>query len=139
MRMTFGIAVVAALLAAPVAVHAQGVIGGMQRGAAQGNYVAGPVGGVVGGAVGGAVGGVNGALGINPGPRYEFSFGLLPPLIITTIAGTITTDRSGKKTARDALPTGGRATAAPLQLSFDVRLVVQNDIQQGRETRSSIG
>ena len=79
MRMKFGIVVVAALLAAPVAVHAQGVIGGMQRGAAQGNYVAGPVGGVVGGAVGGAVGGVNGALGINPGPRYEFSFGLLPP------------------------------------------------------------
>jgi len=33
MRMKFGIAVVAALLAAPVAVHAQGVIGGMQRGA----------------------------------------------------------------------------------------------------------
>ena len=43
MRMKFGIAVVAALLAAPVAVHAQGVIGGMQRGAAQGNYAAGPV------------------------------------------------------------------------------------------------
>jgi len=58
-------ATVAALLAAPIAVHAQGVIGGMQRGAAEGNAAAGPVGGVVGG----AVGGVNGALGINP--RYH--------------------------------------------------------------------
>jgi len=64
---------------------------------------------------------------------------LITTAIITTIAGTTATDWSGKKTARDALPTGGRATAAPLQLSFDVRLVVQNDIQQGRETRSSIG
>jgi len=71
MRKKFGIAVVVALLATPVAVHAQGIIGGMQRGAAEGSYAAGPVGGVVGGAVGGAVGGVNGALGVNPGPRYE--------------------------------------------------------------------
>jgi hypothetical protein len=63
MRKKFGIAVVVALLAAPVVVHAQGIIGGMHRGAADGNYSAGPV--------GGAVGGVNGALGINPGPRYE--------------------------------------------------------------------
>ena len=57
MRKKFGIAMVVALLAAPVVVHAQGIIGGMQRGAAEGNYAAGPVGGVVGGAVGGAVGG----------------------------------------------------------------------------------
>ena len=64
-------AAVAALLAAPIAVHAQGVPGGMRRGAAEGNAAAGPVGGIVGGAVGGAVGGVNGVLGINPGPRYH--------------------------------------------------------------------
>jgi hypothetical protein len=62
-------AAVAALLAAPIAVHAQGVIGGMQRGAAQGNAAAGPLGAVAGSAVGGAVGGVNGALGVNP--RYH--------------------------------------------------------------------
>jgi len=36
---------------------------------------------------------------------------LITTAIITTIAGTTATDRSGKKTARDALPTGGRATA----------------------------
>jgi len=71
MRKKFGIAVVAALLATSVAVHAQGIFGGMERGAAEGSYAAGPVGGVVGGAVGGAVGGVNGVLGVNPGPRYE--------------------------------------------------------------------
>ena len=64
-------ATVAALLAAPIAVHAQGVIGGMQRGAAEGNAAAGPLGAIAGTAVGGAVGGVNGVLGINPGPRYR--------------------------------------------------------------------
>jgi hypothetical protein len=48
---------------------AQGIPGGMRRGAAEGDRVAGPVGGIVGGAVGGAVGGVNGVLGIDPGRR----------------------------------------------------------------------
>jgi hypothetical protein len=62
-------ATVAALLAAPIAVHAQGVVGGMRRGAAEGNAAAGPLGAVAGSAVGGPVGGVNGALGI--GPRYH--------------------------------------------------------------------
>ena len=62
-------ATVVALLAAPIAVRAQGVIGGMQRGAAEGHAAAGPLGAVAGSAVGGAVGGVNGALGI--GPRYH--------------------------------------------------------------------
>ena len=65
-----------ALVALPHLVHAQGVVGGMERGAAQGSYdggrVAGPVGSAVGGAVGagvgGAVGAVDGILGI-PGPR----------------------------------------------------------------------
>jgi hypothetical protein len=65
-----------ALLAMPHLAHAQGVVGGMERGAAQGSYdggrVAGPVGSAVGGAVGagvgGAVGAVDGILGI-PGPR----------------------------------------------------------------------
>jgi hypothetical protein len=62
-------ATVAVLLAAPIAVHAQGVIGGMQRGAAEGYAAAGPLGAVAGSAMGGAVGGVNGALGVNP--RYH--------------------------------------------------------------------
>jgi hypothetical protein len=65
-----------ALIAIPHLAHAQGVVGGMERGAAQGSYdggrVAGPVGSAVGGAVGagvgGAVGAVDGILGI-PGPR----------------------------------------------------------------------
>ena len=48
---------------------AQGLPGGVRRGAAEGDRVAGPVGGIVGGAVGGAVGTVNGALGIDPGRR----------------------------------------------------------------------
>ena len=55
---------VAAMLAAPAVVHARGVFGGMERGAAQGGRAAGPLGAVVGGAVGGAAGGVNGVLGM---------------------------------------------------------------------------
>lgn len=63
-----------ALLASPAISHAQGLVGGMERGAAQGTYdggrAAGPVGAAVGGAVGagvgGAVGVVDGALGIRP-------------------------------------------------------------------------
>jgi hypothetical protein len=61
-------AVALAFLAMPVASHAQGIIGGAERGARDGNRVAGPVGGVVGGAVGagvgGVVGGVKGVLGV---------------------------------------------------------------------------
>lgn len=61
-----------ALFAIPHFAHAQGLVGGMERGAAQGSYdggrVAGPVGSAVGGAVGagvgGAVGAVDGILGI---------------------------------------------------------------------------
>ncbi|CAO4165315.1 Carboxylesterase [Methylorubrum aminovorans] len=49
--------------------QAQGIPGGMRRGAVEGDRVAGPIGGIVGGAVGGAVGGVNGVLGIDPGRR----------------------------------------------------------------------
>jgi hypothetical protein len=75
-RWLAGAALALALVAAPHLAHAQGVVGGMERGAAQGSYdgsrVAGPVGGAVGGAVGagvgGAVGAVDGILGI-PGPR----------------------------------------------------------------------
>jgi hypothetical protein len=37
MRKKFGMAIVAALLAVPVAVHAQGIFGGMERGAAEGS------------------------------------------------------------------------------------------------------
>ena len=50
------------LLAAPMAVQAQGVVRGAQEGAAVGNRAAGPVGGAVGGAVGGVAGGVAGGV-----------------------------------------------------------------------------
>jgi len=68
-----------AVLAMPIAAHAQGVIRGMEGGANEGSYrgnrAAGPVGGVVGGAVGagvgGVVGGVNGVLGIDNRRGYR--------------------------------------------------------------------
>ena len=55
-----------ALLAAPAAVQAQGLVGGAENGYRAGDRALGPVGGVVGGAVGAGVGTVNGALGIGP-------------------------------------------------------------------------
>jgi hypothetical protein len=69
-----------ALVAIPHLAHAQGVVGGMERGAAQGSYdggrVAGPVGSAVGGAVGagvgGAVGAVDGILGVPYGRCHGY-------------------------------------------------------------------
>lgn len=61
-----------ALLSAPVAADAQGIVAGARSGTATGERAAGPVGGVVGGVVGGAVGGVvggvRGVFGLPRGP-----------------------------------------------------------------------
>jgi phage tail tape-measure protein len=56
------VAVGLALLTAPMAARAQGVVRGAQEGAAVGSRAAGPVGGAVGGAVGGVAGGVAGGV-----------------------------------------------------------------------------
>jgi Protein of unknown function (DUF1236) len=71
MQKKFGIAVVTALLASPLAAQAQGIPGGAARGAAEGAAVGGPVGGAVGGVVGGVAGGVGGLLGVDEGPRFH--------------------------------------------------------------------
>jgi len=55
----------------PLVADAQGVVGGAQNGADEGNRQAGPVGAVVGGAVGAVTGGVNGLLGIDQRPRFR--------------------------------------------------------------------
>jgi hypothetical protein len=60
MKVKFVLAVIIAALAAPVAAHAQGIIGGSQEGVATGQQIAGPIGAVVGGVVGGVVGRVVG-------------------------------------------------------------------------------
>src|SRR5215211_86586 len=63
-----------AILATPLAAHAQGVPGGVAYGVYEGNRRAGPVGAVVGGAVGGVIGGVEGVLGVNrnyDNPQYD--------------------------------------------------------------------
>jgi len=71
MQRKFGIAVLAALIASPLAANAQGPVGGAANGAANGaaagNAAAGPIGGVVGGATG-AVGGL---LGVDQEPRFR--------------------------------------------------------------------
>jgi hypothetical protein len=67
MQKKFGIAVVTALLASPLAAQAQGIPGGAARGAAEGAAV----GGLVGGVVGGVAGGVGGLLGVDEGPRFH--------------------------------------------------------------------
>lgn len=59
------------MLAAPLAVHAQGTIPGAERGAAEGGAAAGTIGGIVGGAVGAATGTVGGILGVEDRPRFR--------------------------------------------------------------------
>jgi len=71
MNRKMGIAVLSGLLTLPLAAHAQGVIGGAERGSAEGGYAAGPVGAAVGGVVGGVTGGVEGILGADEGPRFH--------------------------------------------------------------------
>jgi hypothetical protein len=71
MQKKFGIAVVTALLASPLAAQAQGIPGGAARGAAEGGAVGGPVGGVAGGVVGGVAGGIGGLLGADQIPRFH--------------------------------------------------------------------
>ena len=65
-----GLALVA-VLAIPHLGHAQGLIGGAERGSREGGRAAGPVGAVVGGAVGAGVGAVNGVLVIPYGHHYR--------------------------------------------------------------------
>ena len=65
LRFAFVVGTLAAF-ATPVAVRAQGLVGGAQQGYRAGDRALGPIGGVVGGAVGAGVGTVNGALGIHP-------------------------------------------------------------------------
>ncbi len=55
----------------PASAMAQGVIGGMENGAREGDRAAGPVGAVVGGTVGAVTGGVAGVLGIDQRPRFQ--------------------------------------------------------------------
>jgi uncharacterized protein DUF1236 len=70
-RRLIAIATVAAAVALPSMVQAQGVPGGMERGSREGERAAGPVGAVVGGVIGGVVGGVNGVLGVDERPRFH--------------------------------------------------------------------
>jgi hypothetical protein len=67
-------AAIIAIVAVPVAAHAQGVPGGVAHGMYEGNRRAGPVGAVVGAAVGGVIGGIEGVLGVDRAyyePAYE--------------------------------------------------------------------
>ena len=61
----------AAILAVPVAAHAQGTVRGAEEGVNAGDRAAGPVGGIVGGAVGAATGTVGGILGLDDRPRFR--------------------------------------------------------------------
>jgi len=70
-RSICALALITATFAIPVAAQAQGVPGGIDRGAREGDRAAGPVGAVVGGAIGGVVGGVAGILGVDQRPRFH--------------------------------------------------------------------
>ena len=71
MQKKLGIVVMAALLTAPVFAQAQGLVGGAERGASEGDRALGPVGAIVGGAVGAATGTVGGILGVGDRPRFH--------------------------------------------------------------------
>jgi hypothetical protein len=62
---------VLALLALPLAAHAQGTVRGAEQGVHDGARAAGPVGAVVGGAVGAVAGTVGGILGVDARPRFR--------------------------------------------------------------------
>lgn len=64
-------AAISVALILPASAMAQGVVGGMEHGAREGDRAAGPVGAVVGGAVGAVTGGVAGVLGIDQRPRFR--------------------------------------------------------------------
>jgi LTXXQ motif family protein len=82
-------AVVVALLGAPSAVDAQGLVQGVQQGAQAGNKAAGPVGGVLGGAIGGVVGVFTGVLGVGKNGQAPAANG-------TKQAGPAKTAKAGK-------------------------------------------
>ena len=71
--------VAVALLCAPAAVVAQGLVQGVQQGAHAGNKAAGPVGGVLGGAIGGVVGVFTGVLGVGINAQPPAANGANPP------------------------------------------------------------
>src|SRR5438309_7651291 len=72
MRMTWlKTTTVLAVLAVPIAAHAQGTVRGAEEGAREGGNAAGPVGAIVGGAVGAATGTVGGILGVDDRPRFR--------------------------------------------------------------------
>lgn len=70
-RRLLGTAAIVATMALPVIAQAQGVPGGIDRGAREGERAAGPVGAIVGGTIGGVVGGVAGILGVDDRPRFR--------------------------------------------------------------------
>ena len=65
------LAFVIGLTAIPIAVQAQGVVGGAEQGSANGASEAGPVGAIVGGTVGAVTGGVASVLGLDQRPRFR--------------------------------------------------------------------
>jgi hypothetical protein len=70
-RRVIGTAAIAVALVFPVSAMAQGVPGGIERGALEVDRAGGPVGAVVGGTIGGVVGGVAGVLGVEQRPRFH--------------------------------------------------------------------
>src|SRR5512132_2671583 len=60
-----------AMLATPLAAHAQGTVRGAEEGANEGGRAAGPLGAIVGGAIGAVTGTVGGILGVDDRPRFR--------------------------------------------------------------------
>ena len=70
-RKIIGAGFLSAAILAPLSASAQGVPGGVERSAREGERAAGSVGAIVGGTIGGVVGGVAGVLGVDQRPRFR--------------------------------------------------------------------
>jgi hypothetical protein len=116
LRLALGAAALMWLSTAP-AIHAQGLVKGVEQGAKAGNKAAGPVGGVLGGAIGGVVGVFTGVLGV--------------PNDNGTVRGPVQGGQSGnpaKATKAAKAAKGGKPTqeAEPQQLTAD-QIVAESD------------
>jgi hypothetical protein len=111
----FGLVAVA-LLCAPAAVVAQGLVQGVQQGAQAGNKAAGPVGGVLGGAIGGVVGVFTGVLGVgNNAAQPPAANGANPPNGAKQAGPAKTTKAAAKggKAAKPGAPAQDSAAPTP--------------------------
>ena len=120
LHLVFGAAALMWLATAP-AIHAQGLVKGVEQGAKAGNKAAGPVGGVLGGAIGGVVGVFTGVLGVP-----NDSSNVRGPVQGGQSGNTAKDTAKSTKTAKGAKGGKPAQEAEPQQLNAD-QIVAESD------------